>query len=153
MVQAWRIVQKKHLAHAFDGEGARLHGGRWNSPGRRAVYCAGSVSLATLEMLVHLPSSANLRAYLLIPVEIPDAQIAELPLERLPKHWNDSPAPARLQELGDAWLDSLAAAAWRVPSAIVPLENNYLLNPAHPRFAELKVGKPIPYPIDPRLAK
>jgi RES domain-containing protein len=152
MATAWRIVQSKHLAHAFDGEGARLFGGRWNSPGRRAVYCASSISLATLEMLVHLPSSAILRSYRLIPVEIPDALIATLGSDRLPKDWNRSPAPPELQELGDAWMDSLASAAWKVPSAIVPLEANFLLNPAHPGFAKLKIGKPIDYPIDPRLA-
>ena len=63
MPQAWRIVSARFQAQAFDGEGARLHGGRWNNPGARVVYCAGSVSLATLEMLVHLPGSALLPSY------------------------------------------------------------------------------------------
>jgi RES domain-containing protein len=151
MTRAWRIVKAKHASQAFDGEGARLYGGRWNSPGRRAVYASSSVSLATLEMLVHLPTSALLTAYRLIPVELASELVEIIDPSQLPREWTTSPAPALLQALGDAWLDRATAAVLQVPSAIVPFESNFLLNPAHPAFGRIAIGKPIPYPIDPRL--
>lgn len=151
MSQAWRIVHAKFLAQAFDGEGARIHGGRWNSPGTRAVYCAGSVSLATLEMLVHLPGSALLPSYRLIEIEIPDSKIELLDVSLLPRDWTRSPAPPRLQDLGDEWISSRRSVALRVPSAVVPMESNFLLNPNHPDFHKLAIGTPRHYPLDPRL--
>ena len=53
-ITAWRIVRARFADSAFDGEGARRYGGRWNSRGTRMVYTAGSQALAALEMLVHL---------------------------------------------------------------------------------------------------
>lgn len=64
MIRSWRLVQADYAAHAFDGEGARLYGGRWNSPGQCAVYTAGSLALAALEVLVHLKSRVTLSRYI-----------------------------------------------------------------------------------------
>jgi len=55
MALAWRIVQTHVADRAFTGEGARRYGGRWNSKGYAAVYTSGSISLAILEVLVHIP--------------------------------------------------------------------------------------------------
>lgn len=52
--RAWRLVKQKHAATAFDGDGARLFGGRWNAPGSRVIYTSTTLSLAALEILVHL---------------------------------------------------------------------------------------------------
>ena len=38
MATGWRIVKSRYASTAFDGEGARLYGGRWNSSGTRMVY-------------------------------------------------------------------------------------------------------------------
>ncbi len=151
MPQAWRIVSARFQAQAFDGEGARLHGGRWNNPGARVVYCAGSVSLATLEMLVHLPGSALLPSYRLIEIRIPETKIEILDVSHLPRDWTRFPAPTRLQDLGDEWIRSRRSVALRVPSAVVPMESNILLNPDHPDFGKLSMGTPLHYPLDPRL--
>ena len=73
MISASRICKTRHLATALSGEGARLNGGRWNSPGLPAVYTSSSLSLATLEVLVHLEDPellANLFSW--FPLEIPD---------------------------------------------------------------------------------
>ena len=64
MTHSWRLVHARYVVHAFDGEGARLYGGRWNSPGRPAVYTSGSLALAALEVLVHLKSRQELNNYL-----------------------------------------------------------------------------------------
>ena len=76
--RAWRIVKAKHAATAFDGEGARLFGGRWNSPGTRMIYTSATLSLAALESLVHL-SPPVLFKYVAIPVEFDESLIETLP--------------------------------------------------------------------------
>ncbi len=150
-VQAWRIVQTKYQDQAFDGEGARLYGGRWTSQGTSVVYCARSVSLATLEMLVHLPTSSMLPCYVVLSVEISVSLIETLDTKQLPTDWTQYPAPNLLKNIGDDWIASRRSVVLRVPSAVVPFEFNYLLNPAHPGFKKVKIGSPIPFPIDARL--
>ena len=153
IVIAWRITKRKHAKNAFSGEGARQFGGRWNSAGVAVVYTAGSQSLAALEMLVHLESSELLQNYLLVPVQIEDRLIATLGLEELPKHWRANPPPPKLREIGDALTLSGKSVALRVPSAVVPAEYLYILNPRHPHFSALRIGEPVPFGFDPRLAR
>ena len=153
MVRAWRITKAKHQQTAFDGRGAALAGGRWNSRGVPAVYVAGSLALATLEMLVHLHTTKILGAYSSIEVEIPKSLVEALDLARLPADWNAYPGSEEVQRLGDAWLRGMSAVALRVPSAIIPTESNFLLNPRHLDFGKIVKGPPRPYGFDPRLLK
>lgn len=151
MALAWRIVKTKYASDAFTGKGARLFGGRWTSAGRSAIYTSGSIALATLEVLVHVDDTALLASYSLFPVEIPDNLITVLDPSLLPANWRTSPAPARLQSLGDDWIDEAIGPALKVPSAIVPAEFNYILNPGHSRFSGIVIGKPQKYEFDSRL--
>lgn len=153
-VTAWRIVKPKYRADkAFDGEGARLYGGRWNSRGVSVVYAAQSQSLAVLEMLVHLDTADLLQAYVFFEVIIDEALISALAESDLPRDWQSDPAPPRLREIGDIWAESNASVVLRVPSSLIPTEYNYILNPKHPEFGRLQFGKPVPYRYDARLAK
>jgi RES domain-containing protein len=147
----WRIVKAKHAASAFDGEGARRSGGRWTSLGRRAVYTSSTVALATLEMIAHLDSTAPLRAYVLIEVTVPDSLITAVDSSALPSNWREYPAPLELRVIGDSWLDRKTSAVLRVPSAIVPVEYNYVINPQHHDFPLIATGPAVSFPIDPRL--
>ena len=149
MLQAWRIVKRKHAASAFDGEGARLNGGRWNSVGVRVVYVSSTKSLATLETLVHLqfPITA---LYVAIRVEFDDALVETCARTDLLKGWNAEPPSPVSQQIGDAWVKSARAALLGVPSVITG-ETNYLINPAHRDFAKIKIGRPEPFSLDPRL--
>ena len=149
----WRIVQRKFIKAAFTGEGARLFGGRWNSPGRAVVYTAQSQALAALEILVHLDSEKLLRHYLAIPVTIPLHLIEHLSSSTLPKNWRAYPAPRGTHAIGDAWLARAPSPVLQVPSVVIPFESNFLLNPAHPHFSKLRMGKPIPFHFDPRLMR
>lgn len=151
MVTGWRIVKSRRVRSAFDGEGARLYGGRWNSPGTRVVYVAGSVSLAVLEVLVHLGDAGVLSSYSLCGVEFDDGLIEPLDRSRLPHDWRSYPAPPGLRRIGDAWVRDGSSAVLEVPSAVVEQESNYLLNPQHPDFASVNVGKPEPFGFDERL--
>jgi RES domain-containing protein len=154
VIVAWRIVKRRFAATAFDGEGARRFGGRWNSPVRPVVYVSESRALATLEILAGLGSTASLAAWVLIGVRFPDeivTGVEDLP-GGLPEGWEAVPPSHVSQDVGDRWLEQGASAALRVPSVIVPAESNYLLNPVHPDFARVEIGTPEELRLDPRLA-
>lgn len=151
MATGWRIVKRRRARSAFDGEGARLYGGRWNSSGTRMVYVAGSVSLAVLEVLVHLGDVGVLSSYSLCAVEFEDGLIEPLDRSRLPADWRSYPAPPGSREIGDAWVKGGSSVILEVPSAVVERESNYLINPAHPDFASVNVGVPEPFEFDSRL--
>jgi len=149
-ITAWRVVKHEFVATAFDGEGARLFGGRWHSSGRAVVYTSASASLGLLEQLVHAEKGL-LPFYLTIPVTF-DADLVEMidPV-RIPTRWQSSPPPYELQQIGDEWVDSMRSCVLEVPSVIVPHESNFILNPKHPDFASIEIGDPIALEIDTRL--
>lgn len=152
-VFAYRITKTKHVANAFDGEGARLYGGRWNSIGTRVVYVAGSRSLATLEVLVHVEDISTIEGrYSIIPITIPDALISRIPTADLPAGWSSPEPVAATQLFGDRWILEGRSAVLEVPSAVTNEEKNFLLNPLHVDFGLIQFGDPLPFRIDPRLA-
>jgi RES domain-containing protein len=147
------MTKAKHAKDAFSDEGARLAGGRWNSRGNAVVYTASSASLAVLERLVHLESDEILEAYLLCEVSFSDELVNSVNAADLTPDWRAASPPPELQLIGDTWLASRSCAVLRVPSVIVELEFNYLLNPAHPNFGRIDIGPFLPYRLDPRLRK
>lgn len=153
MVTAWRIVKRKHAKTAFDGEGARRFGGRWNNPGVGIVYTAQSQSLAALEIVVHLDSSELLEKYVVFEVGIDESLIARVDPSQLPRNWRADPPPVKVREIGDAWAAAGTSAVLQVPSATVPAEHNFLLNPRHREFPRLHMGQACPFRFDPRLAR
>lgn len=151
-IAAYRLIKRKYQDNAFDGEGARLYGGRWNSPGNACVYVASSESLALLEIMVHLESYRLLNAYTLLRLTLPVESILRVGVEDLPDNWQEAPAPAETAELGDGWLASGQSLALAIPSVVVPRELNYMLNPAHSLFAEIvSAAEPLTFQPDPRL--
>jgi len=151
MAIAWRITKRKHLRTAFSGEGARLFGGRWNSPGIPVVYLAESQALAVLEVLIHLDDRALLEKYVLVSVEIDDSLFANVNRSLLPGNWNEDPAPREVQAIGDRWVAGKTTLALRVASTQVPGEHNFLLNPTHPDYSRIVIGDPLAYRFDRRL--
>tara|TARA_R110000796_G_scaffold248027_1_gene374228 strand:- start:5183 stop:5647 length:465 start_codon:yes stop_codon:yes gene_type:complete len=151
-ITAYRLVKRKFQETAFDGEGARLYGGRWNSPGNACVNVASSESLALLEIMVHLESYQLLNAYALLRLTLPAESILSVGIEDLPTHWQEAPAPAETADLGDGWLASGQSLALALPSVVVPRELNYMLNPAHPLFEQaIATAESLPFQPDPRL--
>ena len=149
MIHAWRLTSRAHLDTALSGEGARLYGGRWNSPGTAMTYLASSRSLAVLEVLAQLTSTADLARYALLPVHFDSDHVSDLPT--LPGDWRALPSPRSTAEEGDRWISEKSSLLLRVPSVILPAETNYLLNPAHPAFDSVEMGEPEDLDIDPRL--
>ena len=153
MITAWRLVKPRHAAAAFNGEGARIHGGRWNSPGTRVAYASDSIALAALEVLAHLQSTAVLQTYSLASLRFPEASIEVLAASALPARWRRFPSPRENQAIGDRWVVEGRSLILRVPSAIVPAAANFLINPLHADFDKVVVGRPERFAFDPRLLK
>jgi RES domain-containing protein len=150
----WRITSVRYADQAFDGEGARRYGGRWNRPGVAVVYCSTTLSLAALEFFVHLEPSLAPKGLVCVAAEIPgDVSTEEIKPEDLPANWRSYPAPERLLDLGTEWADSLRTAVLIVPSSVIPHEKNVLLNPAHPDTQKLRIRPYEPFSFDPRMWK
>jgi RES domain-containing protein len=148
----WRLEKSTYADAVTSGEGARRVGGRWTSPGLRAVYCAERLSLAILEVIVHAPNPSERRVpRVRFRVELADALVDQLPLERLPEAFSPRTPYAVTQEIGDDWLRDARRPALAVPSAIVPAERTYILNPLHPAFDRIAWGRAEPISLDDRL--
>src|SRR5579864_5992385 len=151
MLTVWRVVTDRSADTAFSGEGARLYGGRWNPKGVAMVYTAQTQSLALLEMLVQ---DSPLRAhYVMIPARFPERIVERIDPASLPADWRDLSARGELQQLGATWSQTRTSAALAVPSAVVPAESNYLLNPDHPDFVHVETGAREEWLTDPRLLR
>lgn len=153
-MRVWRIIPKLHLSQAFDGEGARRFGGRWNGLGTRVVYASATLSLAAIEFFVNLDRDTEPDQLVAVSADIPDdTRIGYIEVSDLPKNWRSYPVPEELQDLGTAWVASASAAVLVIPSAVIPEERNYLLNPAHPDFKRFRLNKPEAFHFDPRMWK
>jgi RES domain-containing protein len=150
-VVVWRLCAEKYARTAYDGEGARLYGGRWSPPGIPVVYCSESRALAVVEVLANVEEPERLlhMSWILVSAEVP-AEAIEKPA-RFPENWRQFPHPPATQATGAAWAREERSLALRVPSAVVPGEFNFLLNPRHPDFERVTVGKPQPFAFDPRI--
>ncbi|MCH8167620.1 MAG: RES domain-containing protein [Proteobacteria bacterium] len=146
----WRLV-RPDFASGLDGRGAERYGGRWNSPGLPAVYCASHLSLAVLEYFVHLPPELRRRDLL------PLMTAVELRLDGGSVEAVGDDDLDRLDDLawrrarGDGWLERGAALALAVPSVVVPREQNVILNPRHGEFGRVRVVEIFPFRFDPRM--
>ena len=154
MIVAWRLVKQRHQATAFDGEGARRVGGRWNPTGTRVVYLSDSLALAALETFVHLGRAALQIAHVAFRTEIPDnVPITTIADAELPPGWRSEPPSDVTKQVGSDWVTRAQTVVLRVPSVIVPNESNLVLNPAHPDFARLQIFPAEPFHFDPRMWK
>ena len=144
----WRLTKPDH-APGLDGEGARLWGGRWNSPGVQMVYCATSLALAALEVLVHLPPAMRragaLPVLVAVGLDVPDDQIGQLDLNLLPDDQDTCRA------WGNQWIASQSGLAMAVQSMVIKQERNVLLNPTHPRMVDVQLIVQEPFRFDDRL--
>ncbi len=135
----------------FSGQGAFLYGGRWNSKGIYALYGSEHISLAALEIIVNYDKSSLrlLPAYHLIEMNIPDAMVMEIDHSALKKKWSIDFEYS--QYIGDQFLQSKAALAVKIPSAVIPEESNFLINPLHEHFKKITIKATKEYDLDKRL--
>ena len=151
-MQVWRICARRH--QRFDGAGSRLYGGRWNHAGTTVIYTSASLALAALELFVHIDVDLLPNDLVAIAAEIPESLALEtVNPANLPKNWRRYPASESLKDIGTTWAAKRSSSVLAVPSAIIPEERNYLLNPAHRDFKQVRLRRSIPFHFDPRMWK
>lgn len=153
-MRVWRICRRAHANDPLGGRGGLYAPGRWHPRGIRVVYTSATLSLAALELLVRVDRDPLPPDLVQIEIDLPD----DLPLEqvkpgRLPSNWRRYPAPAVLQRIGASFVERGKSAVLRVPSAVIPDEDNFLLNPAHPDIGRVRVAGRRAFVLDPRLGK
>ena len=152
---AYRIAKTRYSGShedLFSGIGAAIHAGRWNSKGHHMVYASDSCALATLEIAVHLKNTAVLGAYSVCQIRIPEGLCEEVTAQELPDGWDELVVnPLAAQAWGDLWLEVGATPAVKVPSVVLPMEWNFLLNPGHDQFPDIELGMIEPHAFDARI--
>jgi RES domain-containing protein len=151
-VQVWRILRRRYVREALSGRGGLAVAGRWHSRGRLVVYTSESLALSALEVLVHTEPDVVPPDLTSVEIYIPDdIRISTMHARTLPVRWRRHPAPRTLQVLGNRWLDAGKTAVLRVPSALIPTESNYLVNPSHPDARRIRVLGAARFAFDSRL--
>jgi len=149
-VVVYRLGSSRYPAN--DGLGASLYGGRWNHKGTPVIYAAASRALCALEVLTNADELAG--DYVVTPIEVPDdLGSTALSIEALPPNWDAGQSTSDTADVGTDWARSLTTAVLVVPSAVIPRERNYLLNPRHPDFRKIRFLRPEPFCFDDRLRR
>jgi RES domain-containing protein len=148
-MRIWRITAPKHIDTVFSGIGGLYASGRWHSQGYKISYTSESLALASLEVFVHLETIDIPLACVsaIVPKSTPILEIMDLPND-----WRDVSAYPILQESGRKWLKAMEYPVLKVPSAIVPVEFNYLINPEHPDL-NIEVEQVLKFEFDRRMWK
>lgn len=150
-MKLFRICKSK-FARDLSGEGAKNYGGRWNSKGVPMLYTSTSISLAILETLVHVPRHLLPKELFLITIEIPDsASCLKVDLEDLSPNWRNYPAPRFTEHFGSERVKSKESLCLFVPSVLVPMEENVLINVLHSEFSGIEVVDMKELKLDERL--
>lgn len=145
----YRLANGDHI-NDLSGTGAKMYGGRWNSIGQVALYATQNISLAILEILVHIKKYNRPLNYHLISISIPDnIKPAIIHAGKLKKNWKEDPAYS--QFMGDAFLKTKEYLVLKVPSVIVEQEYNFILNPAHTDATKIKIVSTSLFEFDKRL--
>jgi RES domain-containing protein len=153
VIEVFRLGPASFKDGFWNGEGGLHVDGRWHTAGHRIIYCAQSLSLAQLEVLVHIADRRQLPELLCGQARIPTSlSIPTVDEATLPAGWRRfSPYSFETQRIGFEWLTSASSVALKVPSAVSPSEWNYLLNPVHADFQKLELTEPRPFAMDPRI--
>jgi RES domain-containing protein len=153
VIEVFRVGTARFRSTLWTGEGGLHVDGRWNTPGRRIIYTAQSLSLAQLEILVHIVSRQQMPPLVYAHALIPETlSIQTITPAVLRSDWRRfSPYSEQTQRLGMQWLAEMNSPILKVPSAISEAEWNFLFNPAHPDFNKLELSEPKPFAMDPRV--
>ena len=133
----------------ISGNGAAINGSRWNSKGTQLLYTGEYISLVILESLVHLRTIDIPEKQYLLQIELPDVDFSEIKLAKIKDNWQQH--LAYTQWMGDQFVSANQSLILKVPSAIVPQEHNFLVNPLHAEFKKVKVVKTELLQLDKRL--
>jgi RES domain-containing protein len=152
-MNVFRLIRKKY-SNSLDGKGAAKYGNRWNSKGTEIIYTADNRALAMAEIAVHLTFATLPKDFLMMEIDIPEElKIKKLELKELNECWKKHPPDKSTQKIGDDFIDCADETILKVPSAIVQGDFNYLINPRHLDFEQIKITDSRGFPFDQRLFK
>lgn len=150
-MRVFRLIRKKYGIE-LSGKGAAVCGNRWNSKGTELIYCADSRALAMAEVAVHISLSILPKDYVMVEIEIPTSvTVSSLAFDDLPPNWNSFPHLLDTQKIGDDFVSERKSCVLKVPSAVVPGDFNFLINPHHQYFSAIKIVAEEDFPFDSRL--
>ncbi len=150
-MRVFRLTRSKYKIE-LSGKGAAKSGNRWNSKGTEIIYCADSRALAMAEVAVHLSLATLPNDFVMLEIDIPsDVSKSSLSVSKLPVDWNQFPHNIQTQQFGDDFIAKNKTCILKVPSAVVPGDFNYLINPAHKDFLKIKIVGKDKFPFDKRL--
>ena len=137
------------FANDLSGDGAKIYGGRWNPAGFAALYISEFISLSILEILVRADKFTSPDTYTLLNIQIPENSVANIELKKLKDGWQSHIEYTR--SIGEEFLKTNQTLVLKVPSAIVPQEHNFLINPQHKDFKKIKIISTELLELDKRL--
>lgn len=148
-MHVFRIASNQYISD-LSGYGAKLNGGRWNREGVAVLYTGSSIALCAWEYWVHLPKkiSLNQNAFAVATIQIPDTSLLTITAHDLPSEWET--ADEDLFSITEEWIEQNKYLAMQVPSAIISNECNYLINPLHPLFVDIRLESVSPFQFDQR---
>jgi RES domain-containing protein len=147
MPTLWRLYRAQY-GPGLDGAGATLADGRWHTRGQRVVYFGASAAIVVLERLAHIDPDLLPADLQLAEFNLPDLA-NQIKVGKLPANWTQDETITR--RMGDHWRQDRASCLLVVPSAILPEESNFVLNPDHPSAQSLRMIRRRPFAFDPRL--
>jgi RES domain-containing protein len=154
VLKIWRLEKERYVGEAFRGKGSLKTSGRWHRKGTQVACASEHPGVAVLEKLAWLGSYEVARdsSYLLVPLEIdPDEHLERIEEPELPQGWDAFPHRDETRDIGTGWFDEERSPVLGVPSAVLSIAENYLINPFHPQFHKLDRGEPEPFSWDRRL--
>lgn len=150
-MRIFRLARKRYPIE-LSGKGAAMSGNRWNSKGTEVIYCAESRALAMAEVVVHLSLATLPNDFVMLEIDVPaGVSVSEMEKARLPRGWNSFPHLADTQKIGDVFVLEQKSALLKVPSAVVPGDFNFLINPQHPHFSQIRIVDQVDFPFDSRI--
>ena len=154
MLTIWRLDKERYAETAFRGKGSLETSGRWHHKGTQVAYASEHPGVAVLEKLVWLEryEVARSSAYALLPLHLdPDRHLETVNPSDLPDNWDTFPHLDATRDLGTRWFEEERSAVLAVPSAVLPVAKNYLINPFHPDIHDLERGEPVSFSWEARL--
>jgi RES domain-containing protein len=132
-------LSKSKYRNDLEGIGAKLYGGRWNNIGTPCIYTSENRSLAILEYASNVELDQMPRALHFTVYDIPEKEFVTIEVKNLPGNWKDAPSPQSTKDFGSDFFKDSGVLGIRIPSAIVPEEYNFLINPAADKFSAVRV--------------
>jgi RES domain-containing protein len=151
-MDVFRICRKTYSPQ--DPSGAALSSeGRWHKKGQRVLYFSNSLATCVLELRSNGISYHTIRSFDHFAVaKIP----ASASMERVPEgFYKDGWQQAKIksQKFGSKWYTQNRSLVLRVKSAVIAVEDNFIINTNHPEFSRVTFSNPKNTGLDPRLSE